>query len=289
MAGSYPNAPDHKIFYNDDGSVLFTEHEGVTTILSAAQAALVNDESNSTGFGWGNGHRAGILFPQLMDIKAFYVRGDLTYSGLHVAHDLSVRTSTNTSNGVDGTWTEQTATATIYGIDTVTDYRSNLTYVDYPGIIAITVSSLSVGDYISGGSLGIYNVYGRPSAGESPDRLRFWQPVIDEEVPGSHFDYANMKLNTTKTIPFRIKNNSAALTAHSIVISDDALTPAPVTLASLTRFSALSTPGTKTASLNIGDLAPGAVSQLLYAHITTTDATVGLWRQRYKAVAGSWS
>ncbi len=93
-------------------------------------------------------------------------------------------------------------------------------------------------------------------------------------------------LQGTKT--FRIKNNSATLTANSIVISADELTPASPALAGVITFD--NAGGGFVAAPNIGALAPGILSGVITQKILPTSAAqLGIWRQRVKAIAGSWT
>ncbi len=279
MAGSFPDAPDHKIYYNDDGSIVFTQPTtgGVVTVVTDAS---LNGEFNADVCPMNNTTRIGVVFPQPMDIKGVYC-----YHNGTNASPGTVSISTDTTDGSNGTWTTPTTSFPTTGVgdpNALTQWRSAVQSVTYNAIQGITLSAPT------NNAVRQFHLYGRPSASPSSDRLRFWDPVTDTEVLGSHFDYGDVPHGQADTIQFRVKNNSATKTANSVTVTDDAITPASPTLASQTEFSTDDT--TYTPTLPVGDLAPGDVSAVFYARLTLrASAAVGPWRQRFRAAADTWT
>jgi hypothetical protein len=283
MAGFYPDAPDHKMFYQDDGTTWFNQDSsnGVVTAANQNQASNLNGETLANNFYMSATNRVGLIFPQAVDIAGMFLCSNVS------ASDTSgiVRTSTDTTNGADGAWTTQTSTfPNVTGNEpsAASKWRTAIQTVTYSGIRGLTIAANT------GGYVHQLHLYGRPSTGQNPDRLRFWQPSTDAEVTGPHFDYGDLARGASGTVQFRVKNNSATKTASAITVADDALTSASPTLASQTTFSADGS--AFSATLSIGDLAPGALSGVLYARLTLTNsAAVGPWRQRFKASAINWA
>jgi hypothetical protein len=283
MAGFYPDTPDHKIFYNDDGSIVFTQPAtgGAVTLVAGSSANTLNGEGNANAAIMSTNTRIGCVFAQRMDIVGVYNM----HSGIS-GTDGVLRTSTDTTNGTDGTWTTVTATLPTTGesaVNATTRWRTDIQTVSCLGIKGVTLSAGSNGDARN------FHLYGRPTTGANPDRLRFWHPTTDTELLGSHFDYGDLARGSSKIIQFRVKNNSTTKTANTITVADDALTAASPTLASQTTFSPDGTTNFL-ASLAVGSLAPGALSAIVYARISlTASAAIGPWRQRFKATAATWS
>lgn len=287
MAGYYPDAPDHKVFYNDDGTVIFTQ----STAGGATQPLIGGDDHNRLNGEdpWANAaamssaNRTGFVFPRSMNIVGVFVS---TNSGGLADNSGILRTSTDTATGSDGTWSVATSSL---GISTGGDPSYNLRWRTHVQTVScLGISGLTISTPNSQGSARSLHLYGRPAAGPNPDRLRFWHPTTDTEVLGSYFDYGDMTQGKTSTVQFRIKNSSTTKTANNITIADDAITvPAP-SLATQTTFS--SDGSSFSATVNIGNLAPGVLSPVLHARIALmTNARVGPWRQRYKATPIAWT
>jgi hypothetical protein len=276
MAGYYPAAPDHKIFYTDNGTLAFTQQVSGGAVSEMTSAALNAEQTGNVIDFWYDEGRIGFVFPQLMDIVGIFYMTNAGGVG-------KVRTSLDTTNGSDGVWTIVNSNLPMSIRDAAgasLAWRNSVVPVSILGIKGLTLEGN--GRYVQA-----VHLYGRPSAGQAADRLRFWHPTTDTEVLGPHFDYGDQPRGLTSTIQFRIKNNSTTKTANTITITDDALTAANPTLASQTRFS--SDNSSYNPTLSIGNLAPGALSPVLYARlILATNAAIGPWRQRFLATPTSW-
>jgi hypothetical protein len=286
MAGYFPDAPDHKVYYNDDGTFVFTQGTGggaTSPLPGSEDANRLNGENpwaNASGLNATT--RTGFAFPQSMNIVGIYVA---TNGGGVGDNSGILRTSVDTTNGSDGTWTAPTTTLgiTAFGDPSYTlRWRTHIQTVSCLGIKGLTISTGN-----SQGSGRSVHLYGRPAAGANPDRLRFWHPTTDTEVLGPHFDYGDLLQGQSAVVQFRVKNNSTTKTANAITVADDSLHVSSPTLASQTTFSSDGT--TYSATLNIGNLAPGALSAVLRARLVLVgNAQVGPWRQRFKATPGTW-
>jgi hypothetical protein len=279
MAGYYPDAPDLKLYWNDDGTLAFIQ-AGTGGPVSATTGNALNGESSSNQITLSQSNmRFGLLFPNLYDIKGLFVLVD---SATNLSNGL-VRTSNDTTNGMDGTWTERTTTFPIAGggaNNASTAWRTAVQSVSYTGVKALTVAGNTTYRQL--------HVYGKPSAGTNVDRLRFWHSTNDTEIGPAHFDYGDQQRLVSKTVQFRVKNNSATKTANTITVRSDAITNASPTLPSQTTFS---TDGsTFSSQVTIASLAPQATSSVLYAKLALTGtAALGPYRERFLAIATTWA
>lgn len=286
MAGLYPDVPGRRMAYDRDGSTGFAiSHTGGHTVLTTPNLVTLNDESGSsvTLPHTGDGNWFGLVFPQLRDIVG------LAWSASpHSTSD--VQTSVNTTNGADGTWTGRGALGRFnhqggngdQGLITAASIRNASVAVGpWTGVKAIRIQ-VNTGwqKYAQ-----LLHVYGDPV---TTDRLRIWHPTLDQEVEGSYFDWGDVpRSGATLTRTFRVKNDRA-LTGNSILISMEALTDGSPTTVSQHAFSPDGT--TFTSTLNIGALAPGAISGVItLRRITPSNAPLLPWTSRINAVAASWT
>lgn len=283
MAGNYPDVPAPRMAYDIDGSTGFTiTTSNVLSQISNANLATINNEADDwVSIPYGNGAcRFGIIFPQLRDIQAYFFVAAVGGAN-------TIETSADTTNGQDGTWTVVTPTL-VRSSSVPLFYRTAITTLAMNGIKAIR--------YIPGGGydrIGVWHLYGHIAAGETPDRLRLWHPTLDEPLDdntaadGAHLDWSDIAQGTTADKSFRLKNTSATLTANSISLTTGALTNSTPAIGPQITYS---NGGAFSTTLNIGNLAPGALSVVITVRRTTaSNAALGLLAWRTIADAGSWS
>ncbi len=266
-----------KLQYDRDGSVgFFRSGAAVLRALIAGEMTSLNGES---GFDTvvdttasGTGVTIGVIFSTLYDVTGFW-----TNSVPGSAYGL-LETSVDTTTGIDGTWVTQAATYSSSGI-----FRFGIALLALTGIKAIRITSTN-------GATGRtyyrnFNVYGIPTAPNALDRLRIWHPTLDQEL--ATLDFGSPAAGSTYQVTFRVKNNSNVLYANSVVLSAEALTePSPTVVSVLTLSQGAGFASTQT----ITQIAPTAISPVCTLRLTASEAAVpGLWRQRLKAVAGTWT
>lgn len=281
MAGNYPDVPAPRMAFDRDGSV-GVRVSSTNTVVALTQTELqqINNETDGEISNSDVGARYAIIFPQLRDVLGYFV-----YSGL-ASFFKDISTSSNTTNGLDGTWTIQSASPTA-STSSAPGYRNNIQTVSWTGINAVRFRTVD-----TGWNWGMH-LYGAIVAGQTPDRLRMWHPTLDEPLDdptsadGAYFDWGDVQRNTTSDKTFRIKNNSTTLTANSITISQETLTDTTPTVNSQFTFS---DGGAFAASINIGNLAPAAISPVITKRFTRpSNATLALWASRTIANPGSWT
>lgn len=283
MAGSYMDSPAPRLAYDRDGSIGVTATmAGTLTQLTTANLQALNNEAEDTP-PFSSKSMLAIIFPAPVDIHSVYLALSSTQS-------FTIQTSKDTTTGVDGTWSTQVAAAATYQRDVRPGYRifSNLTLMQsgavsqgVRGVRITTTSNVSL-------SVKGLHVYGSPAVGALLDRLAFWLPSTDAEVPANYFDWGNVPRGSSADKTFRIKNISGDLTANDIVLYAEALTPGTPSVVGMT---SLSNDGSLfSASLDLGDLAPAALTGVLTIRRNVpTNAQVSVWSARLVADVTSWT
>lgn len=285
MAGNYPDAPGPRIAYDRDGTQGYILTPGPTAVnsnLTSADLAKMNDEDSGDSVSVpSNNYYVMLYFPVLMDITAYATWWGR--DGLNAA-----QYSADTTNGVDGTWTNFPGSlATNAG--SVVGLRTKIMTLTTPITGVKSIRLRLAGSY--GGYSDWFNamhLYGQPSA--TSDRLEFWHPTLDQPLSQTpaYFDYGDVPRGSVITKDFRLKNLSATLTASTITVGVEANTDTTPTFVSQTQFQYNG--GGYAATAALGTLGPSSISQPFTAQLSTSaSTTLSLWWQRYYATAASWA
>lgn len=280
MAGLYPDVPNNRIAYDLDGTQLVESRDGTTIFADHTGTAVMNNlnsETTSTVLSVPNNttSRLMLIFPVPMNITGIF-RG---HTG-NIGGGSPASYSTDTTNGVDGTWTGFTNPTLTYSIQT---FRQNITAVSLSNVKGIR-GQITLGASSSVG-FGPVHIYGRPAS--LSNRLEFWDPSASNRVAANYFDLAEVPRGSTIIKTFRIKNLSTTLQANSVNITSNALTGGTTWTSNMT----FSSDGiTYTSSLNIGNLAADAISGTLYVKLVVpSNGTLSLAWVRANAAASSWT
>lgn len=287
MAGFYPDVPSPRMAYDIDGTIMAVVFpSGSITTRSASECRNMNDEAFDQPELIGkNTAYLTFIFPQFRDITHYSLWG-----GNLGGNNGRITTSSDTTNGYDGTWTDHGTYALVNANKAA--LREEMKPLTVSGVKAIR---FGVTGNLNGGSQrpGLVHLYGRLATGETPDRLRIWHPTLDEPLDdntsadGAHLDWGDTTQGTTADKQFRIKNNSTTLTANSVALTTEVLSDTTPALGAQLTYS---DGGSFATSITIGTLAPGAISPVLTVRrATDAAANLGLWWLRTVAEAGSWS
>lgn len=285
MAGNYPDAPSWRMAIDRDGTqgYLITP-ANVVTQLTAENLITLNDEADGSvtvSSAVGALGTLMLIFPELRDIDGYHVNAATTNGAINYV----VEVSANTTNGIDGTWTQigsgsQTENPVVPGFRSV----SASTQLAMRAIRFRLTSASGTGS----GRLRAFHVYGEPAPDENPDRLALWHPTLDERVTPAYFDWGNVPRSSSGDRLFRVKNLSPTLTALSVRVAMEALTDGSPSVPG--QHSLSYGGGSFLAQVNVGDIAPGAISgPVTLRRITPSNAQLGLWAFRVFAEATSWS
>ncbi len=195
--------------------------------MSTADAQNLNSENMNRviqSFGAGHIVEIVVIFPELRDMIGFFVNLD-NNDNTNASNTLwdGVDTSTNTTSGTDGTWTNWAALSSNYtfrGAKPTT--RTNIIT---PGTVT-GIKGIRFGVQYNNDTewVNSFHLYGYPSTGQNPDSLRPWDPVLNQQADGTTLDFGDIARGTNATLTFRIKNVSSTLTANSIGLTMEALT-----------------------------------------------------------------
>jgi hypothetical protein len=273
---NYPALPDHRMAYDRDGTIGFQIDLDTNTVaqLSTAELQTINNEAMDWVSARNHASHAsytGLIFPEHRDITAYF----LANNGGAIANDL--RTSPDTTTGLDGTWTSRIPSYIPTQTIVSPGYRNAIQVVSWTGIKALRFTA---GAFFDNDSIYALHLYGNISTGETPDRLRLWHPTLDQEVDGDYFNWNDIQRGSSGTKQFRVKNNSSTLTASAITVAVEALTDTSPTVVGQHSLDISS----------IASLAPGVISSVITLTRTTPlNAILSIWAARVVAAAGSWA
>lgn len=319
MAGSYPDAPFRRMAYDEDGSIFWyaaaTALTYTSTILPGVERTVVekgytNNERTlsaageriTTGGGGGSLHWAfHVIFPELRDIyglnfwsMAANVNPNGNFQDLPDPYEIQV--SADTTNGISGTWTSLWATST-YPMDTpIYTYTWDHWYrvgivssspLPVTGKRAIRWLQPIPNGLIANSQFHHIHIYGDKATGATPDRLLFidWDTGLEFTAP---LDWGDVPRGTVLHHEIKIKNNSATLTANTIVLDFEALTGTSDTWHTISDSG-----GAFGGTANVASLAPGAsypAADVYTIKLTVGDAeNLGLQACRLQATTVSWT
>ena len=102
MTGNYMNAPSDRVAYDRDGSILsLLTGDGQVLAQPTSFMRAVNAEGGTGQQLPSNTTAVAVVFPIPMDIAAVF------YYWSNSTTNVSIQTSKDTTNGLDGAWTEQ--------------------------------------------------------------------------------------------------------------------------------------------------------------------------------------
>jgi len=288
MAGNYPDPISNRMAYDRDGTQLYviSGSNGITA-LTAAQTQEINDEDDQTSDWHIPDAMAYLLlfFPEKRDISGWLaIVSDQSAQPL-----LRMDVSTNTTNGLDGTWTTVASNTACKSTPVKPTFRTGVNAVSALGQQAVRFATSPAA---GGGNLWLHlaalHLYGNISPGQNPDRLALWHPTNDAHVSGAYFDWGDVPRSSSADRTFRVKNLSPTKTAQTIQLTLDAMSDATPSVPG--QYTLSSDGVTFTANLSIPDLPPGGVSNVLTVRrVTPSNAQLSLWNLRLIAQAAAWS
>lgn len=303
--GNYPAPPGPRMAYDRDGSqAAYINEVGTVTQYTAAQMKTLNDESSSNlESGTPAAEKAysmlAVVFPEPRNLAGYFFgvigyldsmpsSGPPPATGYGDFHVVSAQVSTDSTTGVDGTWSDLTPFG--FSADSAVSpaYRQQIQAVSFAGVKAFRMR-MWVGNSAAFGRkyFRALHLYGAPAA--TSDRLELWHPTLDEPLSNyaSWFDWGERPRDSTATKTFRVKNLSSALTANTITVGMDALTDATPSYAAMHKFSYGAT--VDAATITIPSLPPTAMSDVItIKQILDPASVIGVWAQRITATAGAW-
>lgn len=280
--GLYPGAPGHRMAYDRDGSTMVywagdVNTTGTIVTMSNTALVLMNNESSDSGVNFGGTvYGLAVIFPELRDIDGFHLNAQNSYGN-------TFQTSSDTTNGQDGTWVTRMASFTVTATSTNGWYRSNIN-----GLAVSNVKGIRFNAAYSQYSL---HLYGKPSAGQNQDRFIFWDPTVDQALAPNALDPGDggdVTRGQTYNTSFRVKNNSATFTATNLTLSVEALTDNTPSVVNM--FTLSYAGGAFGANATVPSLAPGAISGVFTLRfVVSSTAQTVVATPRINAVAQTYA
>lgn len=276
---TFPSLPGPRLPYDKDGTIvqthLYLDWSGLSSVVSDANKSLLNSERLSyapldTGGGSGGGGWSW-LFPTPTRLLGYAIH----WTG---QHGKTIEYSTDTTVINDGTWVA--LAANVAPLSRM-GHRS-ITNVDIANVKAIRIRGVQ--NY-SNVSIAFAALYGTNTL----TGLKTWHPTLNQEAVTADFDFGDMYLNHSISVKqFRIKNTSS-MTANNITVSlrsnTNDLTPSTTSYASLSLDNV-----SYGATVNLGNLAPGAISGIVYVkYAPVSPLLTGPWVFTVDSTAASWS
>lgn len=284
MAGNYMDAPASRLAYDRDGSVVSMSNAGgIVTQLSASEARALNSEAE-TGYTPLSQYRLGVIFPYPTDVAGVFL------ASASSNNTWTLQTSKDTTTGVDGTWVTHGSAQTRV-VDVKPNYRiDSQLMLTTPGVDSTGVRGVRVvSNQSTSSAIKAFHIYADISATATKDRVAFWHPTLDIEVPPAYFDWGNVPRGTSQDRSFRIKNVSEDLKANDISIYTEALTPGVPSVAGMHTISS-NGGSTFLTNTNITQLLPGAISSpLILRRVVPTNAPVSVFSARIAADVTNWT
>jgi hypothetical protein len=240
----------------------------------------LNDEANNGIFSLvGPAGSISFIFPQNYTITHIYISASRSPW-------LTVQKSSDTTNLVDGTWTQ--IAASIAADASTPGYRNSIVAIASPptDVKALRIHSTNSSGFSA--TLNTVQLYGYPTA--TSDRLEFWHPTLDQslKVTPAYMDWGDIARSSSNSRTFRVKNLSAGLTASTVTVGIEALSDGTPPITGMHTFSYLG--GAFGSTTTIPSLGPGVISGVVTAQLNVDPAApVSIWSQRLYANAASWS
>lgn len=254
MAGAYPDPPAYRFAWHEDGTQVFNLTTSVQ--LTPTECLTLNREAGDITV---TSDGVVMIFPEHRNLSAIWLNG---LSG----ETVQTLVSTDTSNGVDGTWVAGPVfTVVPDGANPLgPSWRSSPS-----SLTALFVKAIRF--KVKG--LRNIHLYGELVDTENTQRIEFWHPEYDQKPPANWFDWGNCPRQSTGQTSFRLKNMDPALTANDVSLSMRALTD---TVPSVPAQHLLSKDGIHWyATIDVGDIAPNGLSPVAYLRrITPSNAVL---------------
>lgn len=253
-----------------------------STEMTLADMQKLNDENTATWIrtdwiasAW---HMPTLLFPEKRDIHGLFINSTGGPSGYNWS-----AYSKNTTNSYDGTWTDLD-----YAGDSsllADRYRTDIVSKVATGVVSLTHCNNSGGGIIAGyEDIYALHVYGVLSAGETPDRFLFLDPVSFDAEFTKVLDFGDVPRGQTQVRQVKVKNNSSTKTANTVLALVEALT------GDSDDWYTLSTDGVSyQTTLSLGSIGPGGTKSIHLKQVVPAAAIPGPQVARVKVDQASWS
>lgn len=289
MAGTYLDYPGNRMAVAEDGTFLARVNRAGDDD-TVTDLALLGSESNASvgfwpdaGAGVGASGYVAVIFPEPRDIAGWFIRCR-NYDWDDVVDDTDLEWSTDTSDGIDGTWTSASVPWLSAGQDSTAldSWRTNVeaaaTVIRCNGLRLRYTGAFN--DLI----LSHLHLFG--------ERYRTHGLAVWGEharITPALLDWGDVALASAADRQIRVMNTSASLIATGIEVTLDAPTNTTPPV-DYQHYVSLDMGDSFAASVSLGQpLEPGDVSgPILLRRVTPPDADTGPWAARIRVRPTGW-
>lgn len=281
----YQSLPSRAMPYNTDGSVVkIISTIGGVFSLSSNEMAELNDEDYNDAHGdilTTGTHYMVVFFPEPRTVLGLFALARRSWSG--PGGPILLEGSTDSTNGLDGSWESANAPSGYNGNSTQFDeWRKSVKPVSFSQAVRVIRIKFCGPEEQYRNSL-ICHVYGVKGSGQTPDDILF----LDAEASDAEFtnplDFGDRPAGTSTQHQIKIKNASTTKTANNInlYVEDPA---------DIIRI-AWSSSGPWQTTLNVASLASNTKSSVIYVKCETPapPTPLGPRRAPIRVSVGSWS
>lgn len=253
----YPAVPGRRLAWHlaDSGvaAVTYLTSDGIPVTATQGQRGMANNESGTAGNRWpglntGSGEQMAwaLHFPTPVDLVGYFIQ--FNSGGSALTNNLQV--SSNTTNGIDGTW-NNVATIAHTASPNFADYRSNIVSASQSSISGIRLRASNLSASLS--THGLFRFHFYVAVDDSPrEALDFIDPNTGDAFDLDR-DYGDIPRNSAEDRTFIVRNLSATHVATDVTLGRGSLIGDSHTWYSF-REAATTDPWETT--LNIGTLGP---------------------------------
>lgn len=274
-AGSFPDVPSRRMAPDADGTVLYGHSEtgAVVEQNQTVQTEMADeDDIDGINLGLNSAYWVGYIFPELREVDGVY--------GFHVQGIGKIDTSGDTTNGRDGTWTNRIANYVDSTTGVYSDYRDDIASLAVSNVRGLRYEKVGANAFAGLA----FHPYGEISAGETPDRLLWFDQsaALEFALP---IDYGDSARGMASDFVTYLKNNSGSLSAGTVQVTAEDLY-----LGSGAWFT-FSEGGSYQATLSLASsIGSGANSpNITIRRIIPDAAQLGLHAARAYANVGAWT
>lgn len=276
MAGSYSDYISNRMAYDTDRTAVYVvDFIGASTrLLSSAEVADLNWYHPDALSAADRQKAIAFVFPEPRTVTSICAHTD----GGGTFQVSTSQVATNLAS--PGTWTTKAVLDLSSSVDIKVASREVLDYT--PGSCkSLLISDIGATSALA--SLSFIHLFGDSDV--STDRLEIWDPVVDERISPTAFDYGDVPRGSSEDRWFRVANLSDSLIASAITvgaISEDASVDAQLLFSTDGRSFYY-------ASVDLGSLAPQSASTpIAVRRVQAPDAPLGMWAFSVAASASSW-
>lgn len=290
MAGSYPDHPSRRMPIDAIGVVGLYGASGNPppdwasgwTQFTSGQMTDLNDDDNVTVKSQGGGGlrwRNAFIYPELWELDGFFV-SHIRSSG---TPSFVLQSSTDTTNGVDGSWDSETA-VTDSNYQVRNEYRNEIVSAARSNRRGVRFEMSADG---GGSVLVAVHLYGTIASGQTPDRLLVIDNGSGTEF-GTPIDYGDIPRGSAdEDIEIKLRNNSSTLSASSVQVTAEALYQS---MASWFQFTESGGAGPTATLALASSISASSDSPVITVRRDTPDSSaLSLHEGRIYANVGSWA